>query len=645
MNATAPTPGPTPGPTPAPDPLDDRIAYLVTRTRSLADGVVAPPTLATLDRLTVRRTTPAVRAVVVGEVSRGKSTLINALIGRTLLPDAAAALTATWTLVSHGTGLTARAHVATGTGVEQVLLDRTDLDAYLTVGGERLVRRRHGTQARVASVEIRLDAPVLAGGLELIDTPGVGGLAAAHRYATLAALGEADAVLFTLKPGEPVSATERRFLAEAVKHLDTCLIVQTQRDLAADPDRHLADDMDRLRSADAWEKLLGDPAEAAELAAYFARTKSVSVSALNALRAAADPTDPVNVQLHRQSGIPTLVELLNDVVGRGHAVHRRNLLRLVESVARECRNRLRDRVEMLSGSAAGQQLLDERAARVAKWTTDDGAHWRSVLDEVHRELVAEVTRHARRRAEEIDDDYRSRLRDLKTAEIVAETKGMLALPDAVLAELSRLATDAVTDGIARIRRLLVDDRLDGSLSHLGATRAVFSRLPDGFEAMAGPGDPNELRVTLSGGVLAAGAVGLGVTALANAAIAVVAAPIVIPFLIGAGATYLFNRRSREQKRTLQGALDTLRIVCDEIRNTAAPAVLKNAEETKAKLATLIEAGLTELAEQVRQDQEDLRRTDGLTPAERQARLVDAQQGLRDAEDVLQAAAALRGRIG
>ncbi|MEV7975097.1 dynamin family protein [Streptomyces sp. NPDC086519] len=627
-----------------PDPIDEKITYLVGRVRSLADDLIAPPTLDALDRLVRRRGTPAVRAVVVGEVSRGKSTLINALIGRRLLPDAAAALTATWTVLSHGSRLIARAHVATASGLEQILLEGADIDAYMTVVGERLVRRRHGAQARVASVEIRLDAPALAGGLELIDTPGVGGLSASHRYATLAALGEADVLMFVIKPGEPISATERGFLAEAVKHLDTCVVVQSQRDLAADPDKHLTDDVERLRSADAWEKLLEDPDEARELAAYFSRTKAVSVSALNALRAAADPADPISARLYQNSGVPELLEILDDVVTRGRTVHRRNLLRLVESVARESRNRLRDRVEMLAGSDAGQRLIDERAERVAKWTTNDGAHWRAVLDDIHEELVKEVTRHARKRAEEIGDDYRRRLRDMKTAEIVEETKGMLTLPDSVLAELNRISTDAMTNGIARIRQLFVDDELDGPLSHLTETQAVFSRLPDDFEALTGPTDPNDLRGVLAGGVVAVSVTALGAAALANAAAVALVAPVVMPFLIGAGVFHVFNRKSRQQKRTLQGALDTLGIVCDEIRNTAADAVLESARETKANLVKLIDGGLTELAAQIRRDQEDLLRTEGLTPQERRERLAEAEQELRDAEEVMQAAAVLRGRL-
>ena len=66
----------------------------------------------------------------------------------------------------------------------------------------------------------------------------------------------------------------------------------------------------------------------------------------------------------------------------------------------------------------------------------------------------------------------------------------------------------------------------------------------------------------------AGAAGLVTAAMANAGFAAAAAPIIVPFIIGAGAYLYINRKTREQKRTLQGALETLTIVCDEIKTTA-----------------------------------------------------------------------------
>jgi predicted GTPase len=623
--------------------IDKKVAYLVARTRDVSADLVDAATVASMDRLAKRADNPAVRVVVVGEVSRGKSTLINALIEQTLLPDAAHALTSTWTILRHGADLAAVARVVTAEGLRLAQLAGADIDAYMTQSGERLVKRRHGANARVASVEIQLPAKILADGLELIDTPGVGGLAAAHRYATLAALDEADALVFVIKPGEPISATERTFLAEALGHLDTCIIVQTQRDLVADAGRWLDQDMATLRSVAEWEALLSDHEEAERLAKLFTVTKSVSVSALNALRAAADPADPANAQLLRNSGAPELAEFLKDVVARGDNVHRLNVLLLIESIARECRRRLGDRVAMLTKSAAGQRLIDERHARLVKWTANGGDHWKPVLDNAYRELAKTVNDHARRRANEVKDEYRRTLRDLNTEGIVEQTRILLTIPDSVLAELNQKSVQAMTKAVAEVRALLVADELDGPLTRLGETSAVFSRLPSGFESAGSGSDVTDIRAVMSGGVVAAGATGLAATALATVGIAVGSA-IALPFIIGAGAYRMINRKSREKKRTLQGALDTLDIVCDEIKGTAAPAVLASAQTTKKNLAEVIEAGLAELAAQVEQDRADLAAADDLTPAERQARLDEAEQAMRDVREISASAELLRDEL-
>ena len=142
----------------------------------------------------------------------------------------------------------------------------------------------------------------------------------------------------------------------------------------------------------------------------------------------------------------------------------------------------------------------------------------------------------------------------------------------------------------------------------------------------------------------AGAVGLGVAAWAGATGAAVAAPIVIPFLIGAGAYLLITRKAREQKRTLEGAQETLALVCDEIKTTAVTAVLKSAEEAKNAMSAVIETGIRELEAQVERDLAELRVTEGLSPEQRLEQLAEAEHGIRDADEILRSVIMLRGQL-
>ena len=67
----------------------------------------------------------------------------------------------------------------------------------------------------VEQVEVRLPHPLLERGIVLIDTPGIGGLNAAHAAATLAFLPVADALVFVTDASAELTAPELEFLASA----------------------------------------------------------------------------------------------------------------------------------------------------------------------------------------------------------------------------------------------------------------------------------------------------------------------------------------------------------------------------------------------------------------------------------------------
>src|SRR5579871_5671399 len=107
----------------------------------------------------------ALRVRVAGEAKRGKSTLINALLGRPVLPSGVTPLTAVATTVRYGED--PHAEVRFGDGHEEKH-PLAALDDLVTERGNP--RNRRG----IAAVTAFVDAPVLAAGIELVDTPGTG---------------------------------------------------------------------------------------------------------------------------------------------------------------------------------------------------------------------------------------------------------------------------------------------------------------------------------------------------------------------------------------------------------------------------------------------------------------------------------------
>ena len=155
---------------------------------------------ALLDRLDAAR----LRVLVVGEAKRGKSTLINALLGRSVLPSGVTPLTAVATTVRYG--VDPRAEVLFLDGHEE----KHPLTALADFAAEPgNPRNRRG----VAGVTVYLDEPLLATGVELVDTPGTGSVFEWDTEAAHEALRSMDAAVFVLTADPPVSASERDLLA------------------------------------------------------------------------------------------------------------------------------------------------------------------------------------------------------------------------------------------------------------------------------------------------------------------------------------------------------------------------------------------------------------------------------------------------
>jgi small GTP-binding protein len=175
------------------------------------------------------------RVLVVGEAKRGKSTLVNALLGRAVLPAGVVPLTALpATVVQAPPGEEGIEVGFTGGGTERFPLSR--LPDFGTERGNRANCRR------VSQLRVRLTAPILAHGLEIVDTPGTGSVHAHNTAAADAALPTMDAAIFVLTADSPVSASERDLLRR-VAELSVALFVVLNK----------ADYLDEVSLAEATE--------------------------------------------------------------------------------------------------------------------------------------------------------------------------------------------------------------------------------------------------------------------------------------------------------------------------------------------------------------------------------------------------------
>ena len=153
------------------------------------------------DRLEAAR----LRVLVAGEAKRGKSTLVNALLGREVLPSGVTPLTSVVTTVRYGDDERAEVRFADGHDEKHPVARLPDLVTE---------RGNPGNRRRIAGVTVYVAAPVLTGGVELVDTPGTGSVFESGTQTAHEALRSMDAAVFVLTADPPVSASERGLLRQ-----------------------------------------------------------------------------------------------------------------------------------------------------------------------------------------------------------------------------------------------------------------------------------------------------------------------------------------------------------------------------------------------------------------------------------------------
>ncbi len=144
---------------------------------------------------------------VVGEINRGKSTFLNALLGETVFPSRTMVCTAGVTVLDHGE--TPRAEVVYKDGSSEKIDLSGEAPARVL---KEVVSRSNKDVQDIQVTRVWYPNPFTGNGLVLVDTPGVNDPDHWREEITYSYLAEADAVIMLLDPMQPLSASETEFL-------------------------------------------------------------------------------------------------------------------------------------------------------------------------------------------------------------------------------------------------------------------------------------------------------------------------------------------------------------------------------------------------------------------------------------------------
>ena len=183
-----------------------------------------------LDRLAEGR----FQLAVVGQFKRGKSSLLNALLDAAVLPTGVVPLTAIPTFIGYDPAYRVEVLFAAG-GSDRITLPDAEALRALLMGYVTETGNPHNVQG-VDRVNVFLPSPLLADGLILIDTPGIGSAERHNSDAALAALPDCDAALIVLSPDPPITEAEITYLTQVAQHAAHIVPVLTKADLVDDAD-------------------------------------------------------------------------------------------------------------------------------------------------------------------------------------------------------------------------------------------------------------------------------------------------------------------------------------------------------------------------------------------------------------------------
>lgn len=189
---------------------------LTSRFKSIYNGLLPllqsigkEETIKQINHLFSRIASNNVAVLVCGEFKRGKSSLVNALIGEDLCPVDDCITTSTVLLIRYGEKAKVIRH----------FLDSSNQIATEIINYSQIVNFSKGSSISIDNtilLEIEIPSEKLKSGLCVIDTPGIGGLDARHLSLTSFALTKADCVMFVADAGEPLSASELDFIKDKI---------------------------------------------------------------------------------------------------------------------------------------------------------------------------------------------------------------------------------------------------------------------------------------------------------------------------------------------------------------------------------------------------------------------------------------------
>lgn len=281
------------------------------------------------------------RLLVLGDMKRGKSTFVNALIGENLLPSDVNPCTAVLTVLRYGPLKKVTVYYKNGKRPEELGFQQFKQE--YTIDPDEAKRLEQQTKQAFPDVDyavVEYPLPLLEKGIEIVDSPGLNDTEARNEL-SLGYIHNCHAILFVLRASEPLTLEERRYLDNYIKgrELTVFFLINAWdeiRNELLDPD-----DVEALQEAEnkvrqVFQSNLADYCQVDGVNVYEKRV--FELSSLKALRLRLkNSLDPLE-----KTGFPEFMAALNNVLTKERVIAE---LRQARTLARQTHTYIHEAVQ------------------------------------------------------------------------------------------------------------------------------------------------------------------------------------------------------------------------------------------------------------------------------------------------------------
>lgn len=330
-------------------------------------------------------TSGAWHVLVAGEFKKGKSALVNGLLGIDVCGVDPTEFSAVPTIIRDGDKPAATLVVEDADRPRTMTIDPRKAASYALRGST-------DTGEPLQAVEVVLPRKLLAGGLVLMDTPGLGGgFASAAAAATMRALNLADGVIVVTDASQELTAAELDFIRHAAQACPNLLIALTKIDFY--PQWRKILDLDRAHLTDAELDI--------EIVAVSATLRELAL-------ATGDPA------LNAECGFPVLAERLSSRLTAVHAAES------VATAADVVRGALRQVAEALATEHAALTEPEQRPAvqrkveqstERARQLSGSSSRWLNTINDRFADIQAGVEMNLTERLRRVEGEAARRVKE------------------------------------------------------------------------------------------------------------------------------------------------------------------------------------------------------------------------------------------